>query len=63
MSQRYAHGQEVEVRWDRGWVRGTIERCWSDGADVTVGQLGCWYLQWQLIRPTGYGVAPEAVVR
>jgi hypothetical protein len=50
MSQRYAHGQEVEVRWDRSWVRGTIERCWSDGADVTVGQLGCWYFQWQLIR-------------
>jgi len=43
-------GQQVEVQWEGRWLPATIQRCWSDGADVVVGLLGCWYFQWQLIR-------------
>ena len=50
MRRCYERGARVEVRWQGEWLPSRIVRCWSDGADVVVGTLGCWYVMWELIR-------------
>lgn len=46
----FTDGEQVEVLWNGRWYRATIERCWSDGANVVVDPLGAMYFQWHHIR-------------